>query len=86
MAIGATLFFVIVTIGPITGGSLNPARTLGPSLVGGNFFYRGWWIYQIAPYVGAVLAGLLYKAVYVLGDVQYEKAVRMIEEEVDGVE
>ena len=44
--------------GPITGGSLNPARTLGPMIVAGQF--SALWVYIVGPIVGAVLAALAY--------------------------
>ena len=39
---------------PISGASMNPARTFGPDLVGGNF--TGYWVYVAGPLAGAVLA------------------------------
>jgi aquaporin Z len=38
----------------ISGTSTNPARTLGPAIISGNF--DGWWIYWVGPFTGAVLA------------------------------
>ncbi len=61
LAIGFTLVFCILMGGPLTGASLNPARTLGPALVTGNF--ADIWLYFVGPIAGAVLAGLLYKTV-----------------------
>jgi len=53
-----------------TGGSLNPARSLGPSVVQKSFpDYH--WIYWIGPLVGALLAAALYKLVKSL---EYERA------------
>jgi glycerol uptake facilitator-like aquaporin len=42
----------------VTGGSLNPARTLGPMIVAGQF--SALWVYILAPVIGAVLAAVLY--------------------------
>jgi glycerol uptake facilitator-like aquaporin len=42
----------------VTGGSLNPARTLGPAIVAGEF--TAVWVYILGPIVGGVLAALLY--------------------------
>ena len=47
--------------GPLTGASLNPARTLGPAIMTGN--YSNLSIYLIAPPLGAILAALLYNLV-----------------------
>jgi glycerol uptake facilitator-like aquaporin len=44
--------------GPLTGGSLNPARTLGPAVASG--IYANIWIYLIAQPLGGIAAALLY--------------------------
>lgn len=62
LAIGLTLTFCILMGGPLTGASLNPARTLGPALAIGSF--DDIWLYFVGPVAGAVLAGLLYKTVF----------------------
>lgn len=62
LAIGLTLISCILIGGPLTGASLNPARTLGPAVIMGNF--TDIWLYFAGPIVGAVAAGLLYKAVF----------------------
>lgn len=57
VAIGMALAFCILMGGPLTGASLNPARTLGPALVSGNM--ADLWIYFVGPLVGAAgAAGL----------------------------
>lgn len=62
LAVGFTLVFCILMGGPLTGASLNPARTIGPALAADN--YRDLWVYLIGPPLGAIAAGLLYKLVY----------------------
>lgn len=62
LAIGLTLVFCILMGGPLTGASLNPARTLGPAVIMGNF--ADIWLYFVGPILGGVAAGLLYKAVF----------------------
>lgn len=62
IAIGFTLISCILIGGPLTGASLNPARTLGPALVLGDF--SDLWVYLLGPITGAVAAGLLYKWVF----------------------
>jgi MIP family channel proteins len=62
LAIGLTLTFCILMGGPLTGASLNPARSIGPALATGNF--SNLWVYLLGPILGGVAAGLLYKAVY----------------------
>lgn len=61
VAIGLTLTLAILVGGPLTGGSLNPARTLGPAVATGNF--SDLWVYFVGPVVGAVAAALLYRGV-----------------------
>jgi MIP family channel proteins len=62
-AIGMTLSFMILFIGPLTGGSLNPARTLGPAIALGTAYPWGTiWVYIVAQLLGGVAAGLLYRS------------------------
>ena len=58
LAIGLTLIACILMGGPLTRAALNPARTLGPAIVSGN--YADIWLYFVGPCVGAILAALLY--------------------------
>lgn len=61
-AIGAAVIVGVLLGGPVTGGSMNPARSLGPALfVNGSLDHL--WIYIAGPVVGAVLAALAYEAV-----------------------
>ena len=57
VAIGLTLAAAILMGGPLTGASLNPARTFGPALFTGNL--GTFWIYLIGPFAGAGLAALV---------------------------
>lgn len=60
-AVATSMAFAAVYLAsvPFTGGSANPARTLGPSIVGG--VGAGLWVYVLAPLVGAAVAWLLYR-------------------------
>ena len=58
LAVGFALACGVLIAGPITGGSLNPARTLGPMVMAGQF--TAVWVYIVGPIVGAVLAALAY--------------------------
>lgn len=60
-AIGATVFAGALVTGPLTGGSFNPARSLGPALVGG--VWTAHWLYWIAPILGMIVAMHLYRKV-----------------------
>jgi aquaporin Z len=62
LAIGLTLVFCILMGGPLTGASLNPARSIGPAVATGNFVDL--WVYLVGPILGGVLAGLLYKTIF----------------------
>jgi MIP family channel proteins len=62
LAIGLTLTFCILMGGPLTGASLNPARSIGPAIATGNF--DNLWVYLIGPVLGGILAGVLYKYVF----------------------
>lgn len=57
IAIGFTLAGCIAAAGTLTGASLNPARTLGPAIAGGNFDYVP--VYLIAIFAGGILAGVV---------------------------
>jgi aquaporin NIP len=60
-AIGATVGLAALVMGPVTGASMNPARSLGPALVAGEL--GDLWLYMVAPPVGAVLGAALYVGV-----------------------
>jgi len=61
LTIGLTLGLGVMIFGPLTGGSLNPARWFGPALIAN--FWGGTWPYVIGPLVGAILAACLYRFV-----------------------
>lgn len=58
-AIGMTVYAGALVTGPLTGGSFNPARTLGPAVAGG--VWTAHWLYWIAPVVGAVVGMWAYE-------------------------
>jgi MIP family channel proteins len=59
LAIGLTVGFGAIFGGPLTGGSMNPARSLGPALAGGG--WEAHWIYWVAPTLGMLLAARAYE-------------------------
>jgi glycerol uptake facilitator-like aquaporin len=59
VAIGMTVTICILGFGVLTGGSVNPARTIGPAVATG--IYDGILVYLAAQLVGAVCAGVLYR-------------------------
>src|SRR6476620_11167466 len=54
LAVGATVALLGLFASPISGASMNPARTLGPDIVAND--YDGWWVYLAGPALGALLA------------------------------
>jgi MIP family channel proteins len=62
-AIGMTVTVCILMFGALTGGAVNPARTIGPAVATG--LYDGVPIYLAAQFVGGALAGLLYRVFWV---------------------
>ncbi len=61
IAIGGTVALGALVGGPVSGASMNPARSLGPAIVSGTF--DALWVYLIAPPVGAALGALAYQAI-----------------------
>jgi MIP family channel proteins len=59
IAIGLTVALEAACMGPITGASMNPVRSLAPALVGGNLQHQ--WLYWLAPILGAQLAMFAYR-------------------------
>ena len=62
VAIGGTVAFEAMMGGPVSGASMNPARSLGPALVALDL--RSLWVYLVGPTLGALLAVPAYRAVY----------------------
>lgn len=58
-AIGLTVFAGALVTGPLTGGSFNPARSLGPAVASG--VWRAHWLYWIAPIAGMLVSVHLYR-------------------------
>ncbi len=59
--IGLTVALDILMGGPITGAAMNPARYLGPALLGGGVEYI--WLYWLGPVIGGILATTVYRYV-----------------------
>jgi len=57
--IGATVFVGALVTGPLTGGSFNPARSLGPAILSGQ--WTAHWLYWLAPIAGMVGVMRLYE-------------------------
>jgi aquaporin Z len=63
LAIGLCLTLIHIVLIPITGTSVNPARSLGPALFGGSEAIKQVWLFLLVPTAGAALAGLVHKNV-----------------------
>jgi MIP family channel proteins len=72
IAIGGTIGLDAMFGGPITGASMNPARSLGPAIVAGDL--TSIWVYIVGPFAGAVVGALAYQ--FVRGEHQPARAVR----------
>ena len=59
LAIGMTVALEAIFAGPISGASMNPARSFGPALAG--WVWSSHWIYWIGPMAGAATGALLYR-------------------------
>jgi aquaporin Z len=57
IAVGATVALLGLFASPISGASMNPARTLGPDIAGADF--SGWWVYVLGDVIGAVAVMLI---------------------------
>lgn len=61
LAIGVTLMLIHLVTIPVTGTSVNPARSLGPALFSGGRALAQLWLFIVAPIIGAIVAALLWK-------------------------
>ena len=63
LAIGLALILVHIVCIPITGTSVNPARSIAPAIFEGGQALSQLWLFIVAPFVGAVLAAIVWKAI-----------------------
>jgi len=61
IAIGGTVGLDALFGGPVTGASMNPARSFGPALASGE--WSDFWLYALGPVIGAVLGALAYQLI-----------------------
>ena len=64
LAIGLTLVLIHLVAIPITGTSVNPARSFGPAIFAGGKALGQLWLFIIAPIVGGIVAAVLWKAAF----------------------
>jgi len=63
LAIGGMIFLIHLVGVPLTGASVNPARTFGPAIISGYWNYD--WMYWVGPILGAIIAGLVMNYIFV---------------------
>ena len=71
IAVGGTVGLDALFGGPVSGASMNPARSLGPAVVSGNL--HALWLYIVAPLAGAASAAVVYQ--FLRGDAESQAAV-----------
>ena len=64
LAIGLTLVLIHLVAIPITGTSVNPARSFGPALLAGGKAFQQLWLFIIAPVTGGVIAAIVWRMVF----------------------
>ncbi|XP_042498328.1 probable aquaporin NIP-type [Macadamia integrifolia] len=61
IAVGMTIMLNVFVAGPVSGASMNPARSLGPAIV--MHTYKGLWVYILGPPIGTILGALAYNLI-----------------------
>jgi aquaporin Z len=68
LAIGLALTLIHLISIPVTATSVNPARSTGPAVFVGGWALEQLWLFWLAPIIGALIAGVLYRSVLELGE------------------
>ncbi|XP_051140468.1 aquaporin NIP2-1-like [Andrographis paniculata] len=63
IAVGSAVCITSILAGPISGGSMNPARTIGPALA--SKYYKGIWVYLVGPVCGTLMGAWSYSFIRV---------------------
>ncbi|KAL3501872.1 hypothetical protein ACH5RR_036321 [Cinchona calisaya] len=61
IAIGMTILINVLVAGPVSGASMNPARSIGPAII--MHEYKGLWIYVVGPLLGTIAGGFTYNMI-----------------------
>lgn len=64
LAIGLTLVIIHLVAIPITGTSVNPARSFGPAIFAGGKALQQLWLFMLAPIIGGIVAAVVWKGVF----------------------
>ena len=70
LAIGLALVLVHIVCIPITGTSVNPARSIGPAIFQGGAALAQLWVFIVAPFLGAVIAAFVWKGITVENEME----------------
>ena len=62
--IGLSLVLIHIVGIPITGTSVNPARSLGPAVFAGAEALSQWWLFLVAPIIGSLISVLIWKYLF----------------------
>lgn len=76
LAIGVTLMLIHLVTIPVTGTSVNPARSIGPAIFAGSIALNQVWLFIVAPILGAVLSALLWRVAFEKDKVLEEKKIK----------
>ena len=68
ISIGFSLAFIHIVGIPITGTSVNPARSLGPAIFVGTTALSQLWLFIAAPIIGGIIAAILWKVLYLTNE------------------
>jgi aquaporin Z len=68
LAIGFTLVLIHLASIPITGTSVNPARSFGPALLAGGKAMQQLWLFIVAPILGGIVAALVWRGLFEKGE------------------
>jgi len=61
LAVGMTITLNVFVAGPVSGASMNPARSIGPAIL--THMYEGLWVYVLGPLVGTIFGGFAYNMI-----------------------
>ncbi len=80
LAIGLTLVLIHLVAIPVTGTSVNPARSLAPAIFAGGLALHQLWLFIVAPVVGGLIAAIFWKSVMPKDDIITKKVVDVHED------
>ncbi|XP_027077639.1 probable aquaporin NIP-type [Coffea arabica] len=61
ITVGMTIMLNVFVAGPVSGASMNPARSFGPAIV--KHVYKGLWVYIVGPIIGTILGAFVYNLI-----------------------